>query len=123
MSKSKTIKITESTLNRIVVESIKRRMMSIGTNRVNEGVGSPEMTNAYRGLLDNVATIVYEMAKRELGGKENLDYVLDCVDSVDTFINDTKDYTRKMIFPVINKIYDKIFMDYDLVGNTLESED
>lgn len=105
----KIIRITESKLRNIVEEKIKKRLLK-------EGVGTPALTNAYKNIVDSICTIVTERAKIELG-EEAFRLQVDAADSMDVFREDVQEYTRKYVFPAINKIYDVMFSNYDMLGS------
>lgn len=102
-------KINESKLRKIISESIK--------NAIKEsGVGNPNMTQAYKQLLDCVYNIVVERGKYEC---PDFDERISAVDSFDTLKHDVYEYTKRYIFPMINKVYQMSFNDYDMAGASL----
>jgi hypothetical protein len=105
--KKNIVKINENTLRKMVAESVKKVLK--------EGVGTPKLTMAYKNLVDCIYTIVLERAKISMG-QNGLETTIDAVDSMETFKQDVKEYTEKYIYPQINKVYDIMISNYDMLG-------
>lgn len=104
------VELNEAKIRKIVKESLKKALK--------EGVGNPQMTQAYRTLIESFITIISERAKVDLG-EESFNLVIDGVASMDEFRDDVTSLVKEKVFPLIDEIYDRIYTMYDFTGDAI----
>ena len=109
------IRINESTLRKIVAESVTKVLLT-------EGVGNAELTQAYKNIINSVKTIVKNRFSIECG-EDGYNAWINGVGSEEELYRDTEDYTKKYIFPAINDVFYAIQRDWDEFGTAQDGKE